>query len=138
MESILNKHSNLPHEFIEEYYNIAKEPYNDDDLVIDLRIASKWLNESKANLMHLLTNKIFEIKNDYVINNFEEIIVTPLCFKVLCILLKTPRAQRIRLQLISLEALTRKYNQQVIKRLTKRLIILQKDKNSNQADVESN
>jgi hypothetical protein len=60
----------VPNGFIEEFFNIAKESYNDNDFTIDLDIVAAWLDIRKDNLKRILV-KHFEEKYDFVISTYK-------------------------------------------------------------------
>ena len=64
MEHFLKKFSTLPHKFITDFYIIAKEEYNDNDIIIDFDIVTNWLKIRKDNLKETLL-KNFEEGFDY-------------------------------------------------------------------------
>jgi phage anti-repressor protein len=124
MNDFLKKYSNIPMNFINDFFNIAKEEYNDHDIIIDFNIIVKWLDVRHDNLKRLLINK-FEDKYDYIIEKvnktkekgggtFEYIIkITPDCFKELCMISQTVRAKEVRKYFLTMEKLIRRYNSEI-------------------------
>ena len=53
-------------DFIEDFFNISNEKYNDEDLVIDFIVVTKWLKVKKFHLKRLLI-KHFSENRDYQI-----------------------------------------------------------------------
>ena len=114
MQRFLKKYSNVPNEFINDFFNIAKESFNDNDFAIDFDVVVKWLKVKKSHLKRLLVQK-FENKFDYTINkvkiknknrgsNYTEIIyLTPDCFKELCMISQTKKAKEVRKYYLSIE-----------------------------------
>ena len=91
MEQFLKQFSTIPHDFITDFFIIAKE-YSDNEIIINFTVICKWLNVLKENLKKILV-KHFEEKFDYIINKikkkqinsneatvYEEILITPNCF----------------------------------------------------------
>lgn len=66
MEKFIKQFSNVPNEFVTDFFNISKEEYNDNDFSIDFEKVVKWLSVLKGNLKTLLINN-FEEKYDYTI-----------------------------------------------------------------------
>lgn len=123
MEKFLKKYSTVPNGFIEDFFDISKEIYNDDELSINFDKIVKWLDVTKGNLKRLLINSGFTENYDYISRNVivknnannrshtvEEIYVTPDCFKELCMLSQTPKAKEVRRYFLSVEKLIRRYH----------------------------
>ena len=120
-KDFLKKYSNLNNEFIDDFYNIYDfNINNNNDFIIDLEIIVKWLNMRKMDLKKTLERTY--IKNiDYLINknnikkngsgghNKEIILLTPDCFKRLCLLSKTKKAE-VRTYFLELEKIINNYN----------------------------
>lgn len=136
MEDFLKKFSDVPSGFIEDFFELSKESYEDDDFAIDLHIVAEWLHVTKGNLKRLLVQH-FEKDYDYIINqikrkniagkgaNYVEIIfITPDCFKELCMLSQTAKAKEVRKYYLSIEKLIRRYHQSIQDKLYKQLGIL--------------
>lgn len=134
MEEFVKKYSSMPNSFIEDFFDIAKESYNDNELSIDLNLVAKWLNVDKNNLKRLLKN--FTIDYDYIINKtkvvsntgatyIQDIWITPDCFKRLCMLSKTSRADKVRSYYLSIEKLIRKYHHYIEEKLQKKIKLLE-------------
>lgn len=131
MEKFLKKYSTVPNGFITDFFNIVNESYNDNDLIIDFDIVVKWLHVRKDNLKHLMV-KNFTENFDYIItkvkqkhensngaNYYEDIKITPDCFKELCMLSQTAKAKEVRRYYLSIEKLVKKYNQYIQEKLYK-------------------
>lgn len=137
MEKFLLKFSDVPKDFIYDFFNIAKEEYDDYDFSIDFDVVCIWLNVQKYHLKRSLLNN-FEENYDYVIDIIkiphrygasrkEEILLTPNCFKELCMISQTPKAKEVRKYYISIEKLIKKYNQDIQDKLYKKLNMLYKN-----------
>jgi phage anti-repressor protein len=139
MEIFLKKYSTVPNDFIEDFFGISKETYLDTDFVIDFEIVIKWLNVRKDNLKLVLT-KHFELGMDYTLktikqnnsvrsgaNYVEKIMLTPDCFKELCMISQTAKAKEVRHFYLSIEKLIRKYHQYIEEKLTKKINLLEKN-----------
>lgn len=136
MEKFLKRYSSVPNGFIEEFFNIAKESYNDNDFTIDLDIVAAWLDIRKDNLKRILA-KNFEENYDFVISTYktknsdnrgthytELILLTPDCFKEFCMINRTPTAKEVRKYYVSIEKLIRKYHEHIENRLNKKIGLL--------------
>ena len=67
MEKFLKTYSNVPNGFIEDFFNISKESYDDNDLVISFDNVVRWLNVRKDSIKRLLI-KYFVAGLDYITN----------------------------------------------------------------------
>jgi phage anti-repressor protein len=136
MEDFLKKFSSVPSGFIKDFFNIAKEEYNDNEHKINLNTVVKWLSVIKVNLKRLLVSK-FENKYDYLItkekvmnknnqgaNYIENIMITPNCFKELCMISQTPKAKEVRKYFLEVERLIKKYNEDIKFALLKQIGLL--------------
>lgn len=112
----LKKFSTLNNNFIDEFYDIHKNNMN--DYSINIEVIAKWLNTKKGKLKETLLNT-YTINIDYKISkeregkisksNKELIMLTPECFKRLCLLSKTTKAEEVRTYFLELEKLISNY-----------------------------
>lgn len=99
----------------------------------------KWLGVRKNNLKRLLVRYFLE-NYDYIIekikkknnggngtNYYDDIWITPDCFKELCMLSQTPKAKQVRLYYLSLEKLIRKYYNYIGEKLYRKIGLLEKN-----------
>lgn len=139
MEIFLKKYSDVPNGFIEDFFNIAKEYYDDSELSIDFNVVIKWLNVTKGNLKRLLI-KHFTEKYDYIIDKikeknkngngahyYENIWITPDCFKEICMLSLVSKGKLIRQYYLSIEKLIKKYHYYIEDQLYKKINLLEKN-----------
>jgi phage anti-repressor protein len=121
MEDFLYKFSTLPKDFIKDFFIVAKEEYEDNEIIIDFEIVCKWLKVFKENLKKILL-KNFEELYDYTIEKkqkkqinstgkttYYEILITPNCFKEICMISQTDKAKEVRKYFIEMEKLIKKY-----------------------------
>ncbi|ARF08265.1 hypothetical protein Catovirus_1_315 [Catovirus CTV1] len=111
MENFVRKFSNVPSNFVKDFFDFNKN-VDLDDTFINLEIVSKWTEHSFDKLKDLLKTK-FEKEYDYVSNKSdkeETVLVSANCFKELCILLETPRSKEVRKYFISIEKLIKNYD----------------------------
>lgn len=99
-----------------------------------------WLKSRKETIKNTLTNSY--IKNiDYkIVNNFQKgikgrprelILLTPDCFKRLCMSSKTKKAEEVRTYFLELEKHIDKYKNHIIDALNKKVGILEKNQKDN-------
>lgn len=136
MKNFLKRYSSVPNGFIEDFFSISKESYEDNELIIDFDIVVDWLEVRKDNLKRLMV-KYFTQDYDYEIvtikkynengsgsNYVEEIWITPDCFKELCMLSQTPKAKEVRQYYLSVEKLVKEYHQYIAQKMRERMTLL--------------
>ena len=140
----LKKYSLLSNEFIDDFYTIYDfNESNNNDFIINLELIAKWLNSRKSKLKETL-NASYTKSHDYIItkktnakiskSNKEIILLTPDCFKRLCLLSKTKKAEEVRTYYLELEKLINNYKNYIIEGLQKTVDILE----NNQKEIPSN
>lgn len=144
MEEFLIKYSSAPKEFIWDFFDIAKEKYDDNDIIIRFDIVAKWLEVNKSNLKRNLVADFTE-GIDYTIEKrkiphkgksgattVEIIKITPDCFKHLCMMSQTKKAKEVRIYFLNMEKLVRQYHQEIQDKMKKEFELVkqnQKPKN---------
>jgi len=145
LKDFLKKYSTLNNEFIDDFYLIYDfNEYNNDDFIINIVIVAKWLGSRKSTIKDTLTNtysKNIDYKTSKEIptakiskSNKEIILLTPDCFKRLCLLSKTAKGEEVRTYFIELEKLINNYKNYIINGLKKTVSILE----NNQKPIPSN
>ena len=143
-KDFLKKYSNLNNEFIDDFYNIYEfNENNNSDYMIDLDIVSKWLDTRKRKLKETLV-KSYNKNIDYILQkektrkisktNKEIILLTHDCFKRMCLLSRTKKAEEVRTYYLELEKLLNNYKDYIIEGLQKTVEILE----NNQKEVPKN
>lgn len=134
MEDFLKKFSTIPQKFITDFYVIAKEQYNENEIIIDFDIVAEWLETQKGHLKNVLI-KNFEKNYDYIEKRttkqhshggakFIEILITPNCFKELCMVSQTAKAKEVRKYFIEMEKLIRRYHETIQEKMHKEIGLL--------------
>jgi phage anti-repressor protein len=128
MDSIkvfLKTHSAIPNAFIDDFINMNSYKALQTDFAIDLDVVAKWLSVKKGNLIETL-KKTYKLDIDYTLqnasnkkgkyggNHYKKVMITPDCFKRLCMLSRSAKAEDVRTYYIHLEALLFKYHQQML------------------------
>jgi len=139
MEKFLKQFSTIPHEFITDFFIIAKEEYSDNEIIIDFDNVSKWLKVNKSDIKKNLI-KHFEEKFDYTIEKinkkqinstgttiYYKILITPNCLKELCMISQTSKAKEVRKYFIEMEKLIKRYFETIKTQLYKKVGILEKN-----------
>jgi phage anti-repressor protein len=122
MEALIRKYSSIPPKFIDDFYSIAKESYIDTKPIIKFEIVYKWLETDKYALKQILianftenidyTLEKIKVKNKNRGSNYvDHILITPDCFKEICMISFTKKAKEVRLFYLELEKFVKKYNE---------------------------
>lgn len=154
MEEFLKKHSTVPNWFLEDFFSIAKESYDEDAFIIDFDLIVKWLSVKKGNLKRLLVSH-FKENIDYTIttekvmningpgsNNVERIKLKPFAFKLLCLDSRAKKARMVQEYFAAIESLIRKYYKTISDDIEKKLGLKDKEidmlKNNQKTKYNSN
>jgi len=98
----------------------------DDEFIINIEFVFKWIGFARKDHAKRLLEKYFIIDSDYILNNDytqfpikgehnnkfktnEIILLTPNCFKQLCLLANTDKGKQVRLYYIKMEIILMKY-----------------------------
>lgn len=145
LKDFLKKYSTLSNDFIDDFYNIYDfNEYNNNDFIINIYIVAKWLGSLKGTIKDTLL-KTYHLNIDYKISkekpnlkvsksNKEIILLTPDCFKRLCLLSKTKKGEEVRTYFIELEKLINNYKNYIIDGLKSTVKILE----NNQKPIPKN
>uniref|UniRef100_A0A6C0E087 Bacteriophage T5 Orf172 DNA-binding domain-containing protein n=1 Tax=viral metagenome TaxID=1070528 RepID=A0A6C0E087_9ZZZZ len=132
LEDFIIKRSNIPKNFLKDFFNLGGDTYGDTYKNIDFDDVVKWLDVIKNNLKRILKEN-FKIIDDYTeekiliknkkrgANYVSKIMLTPDCFKELCMLSKTDKAKGVRKYYIVAEGLLRDHYEQIINDLNEEL-----------------
>jgi superfamily II DNA or RNA helicase len=145
LKNFIKKYSNIPYNFIEtfidDFYTIYDfNENNNDDFIINIDKVAKWLESKKSRIKETLTNT-YNKNIDYKISkekinckisksNKEIILLTPDCFKRICLLSKTKKGEEVRTYFIELEKLINKYKNYIITGLNSTIQILENNQKS--------
>ena len=132
LEDFIIKRSNIPKDFLIDFFNLGGDTYGDTYKNINFDDIVKWLNVQKNHLKRLLVAN-FKIMDDYTekkvliknnkrgANYVSKIMLTPDCFKELCMLSKSEKAKGVRKYYIIAEGLLRDHFEILINNLNKEL-----------------
>lgn len=122
----IKKISNVPNKFVDEIFSFYDENTLQTDFVIDLNHVAKWLDTRKSKLMETLRNT-YKKNIDYIItkdknpyqkdprnNNYKHVLITPDCFKRICMLTRSSKGETVRSYFIDIENTFIKYRQQTL------------------------
>ena len=131
----LKKYSVIDDEFIDDYHTFFDEKADELFWTINLYDIAKWLDIKEEKLKELLTNNFIK-EIDYIIDkkNTNNLILSPKCCKLLCMMSESKKANLIRTYHIDLEKLIVKYKEEIVNDLDKQMNI---KKNSNKELFEN-
>jgi len=132
--SFLKNNSLIEDKFIKDFFMIAKEEYMDSEFIINIELICNWLDTRKDNLKKILQDN-FEEDYDYTIEKIyikrkvgstmkEEILLTPNCFKELCMISQSKRAKEVRKYFIEMEKLIKRYYETIKEAMYKEIGLL--------------
>ncbi len=99
--NFLKKYSNISNNFIDDFFSLYTVKTSKNDFVINLENVAKWLKTNRKELKKtLLRSYIKDV--DYVIikkqtkgRPYEETFITSECFKRLCMLSRSEKAEQV-------------------------------------------
>lgn len=137
LQNYLKKYSTINSNFINDFFGMYESTTNEMDFVIDLEKIVKWLKSRKETIKNTLTNSYvknidYKIKKTTKTNKIigrpkELILLTPDCFKRLCMSSRTKKAEEVRTYFIEIEKHIDKYKNYIIEGLNKKVGILEKN-----------
>jgi len=145
LKDFLKKYSTLNNDFINDFYTIYDfNEHDNNDFIINIDVVAKWLGSKKGTIKDTLNNtynqnidyKISKEKSNSKISksNKEIILLTPDCFKRLCLLSKTKKGEEVRTYFIELEKLINNYKNYIIDGLKSTIKVLE----NNQKPIPQN
>jgi len=133
----LKKYSSINSKFIDDFFGLHEYKIDFNDIYIDFDLIVKWLNTRKSDLKAtLIKSYIYDI--DYNIKKgnstggrpSEIIKLSFECFRRLCMLSKTKKAEDVRTYFIDIEKHLNKYKDHLIEILNKKINILEYNQKS--------
>jgi phage anti-repressor protein len=133
LQDYLKKFSSVSNKFIDDFFGLFNENTDDNDFVIDIDAISRWLNILRGNIKKTLTEsyrknidyKITENKSTTAGRPSEKIMLTPDCFKRICMLTKSSKGEEVRSYYIQLEKHIDKFKDNIINDLRSRVKVLE-------------
>jgi phage anti-repressor protein len=138
LEDFIVKRSNIPKDFLTDFFNLGGDTYGDTYKNISFDDVVKWLKVQKNHLKRLLVSN-FQIMDDYTeekilvknknrgANYVSKIMLTPDCFKELCMISQTEKAKGVRKYYIIVEGLLRDHFEGIINNLNEELGLIKKN-----------
>jgi len=120
----LKKYSVIDDEFIDDYHTFFDEKADELFWTINLYDIAKWLDIKEEKLKKLLINN-FKEHIDYIIDkkNINNLVLSPKCSKLLCMMSESKKANLIRTYHTDLEKLIVKYKEEIVNDLDKQMNI---------------
>lgn len=126
LRTFLKQHSTIPNAFIDSFLSMYDPNTIQTDFIVDADNAAKWLNIQKYVVIKTLKesyreNIDFTIEKStikrtkYGGNNYKKVLLTPDCFKRLCMRSRSKRAEEVRTYFIQLESLLVRYKSVLMK-----------------------
>lgn len=125
LRSFLKKHSAIPNAFIDSFLSMYDADTVQTDYVINCDNAAKWLGVEKYVLLRTLKEtykqgidyietQTTKRKGKYGGNNYKLVMLTPDCFKRVCMRSRSKKAEEVRTYFIQLESLLVRYKSFII------------------------
>jgi phage anti-repressor protein/predicted GIY-YIG superfamily endonuclease len=124
--TFLKRMSPIPNTFIDDMFELYNPDTAQTDLAVDIDAVAKWLGVRKENLMQTLRTSYtagvdFTITkkptahptSKYGSHAYKQVLVTPDCFKRICMRSRGKTAEDVRTYFIQIEALVMKYREQM-------------------------
>ena len=135
LQEYLKKFSSISNKFIDDFFGLYNENTKDDDYIVNFDTAAKWLKMRKDSFKRTLIisyrknidYKISIEKNDIAGRPSELILLTPDCFKRICMLTKSSKGEEVRTYYIQLEKHIDKYKDNIINDLRSRVKVLERN-----------
>jgi len=135
LQDYLKTFSSVSNKFIDDFFGLFNENTKDDDFVIDIDAVSSWLflrkDSAKKTLLETYRKNIdykISIKKSTTAGRpSEKILLTPDCFKRICMLTKSSKGEQVRSYYIQLEKHLDKYKDNIINDLRTRIKVLEND-----------
>lgn len=124
LKTFLKTHSTISNLFIDSFLSIYNPNTIQTDFVVSIDIAAKWLCVQKRLLVRTLVSSYNEGVDYQVVkptmtsrygNNNKDWLLTPDCFKRLCMRSRSKRAEEVRTYFIQLESLLVRYRTSLLK-----------------------
>ena len=120
-KDFIKQHTSVPNEYIDSLMSIYDPEGSQTDLSIDLDAVAKYLETSKSSLLKTLrttykegadyvhTTKPLPRTAKYDGNHYKHTLISPNCFKRMCMRSNAPKAEEVRSYFASFDKLIAKY-----------------------------
>jgi len=130
IQSFLKKYSNVDNKFVNDFFSLYKADTNSTDHVIDLDVVAKYLYCQKQHLIQTLKDSYVENIDYKILGNKvvkavgrskKYILLTPDCFKLLCMQSRSKNAHQVRLYFLEVEKTLFAYKNEINEAMTQRI-----------------
>jgi len=147
MEEFILKRTTISKKFLHDFFNITGEKYRDALISINFDTVVKWLDVEKKNLKRLLVGNfikdidyteeriLIKNKNGSGANYVAKIMITPDCFKDICMISMTAKAKEVRLYYKTIEKLLMDYYEDIENNLRKELGLIKNNMKPNNEPI---
>ncbi len=135
LQDYLKKTSSISTTFIDDFFSLYDRNTTSTDFVIDLDVISKWLSARKDSIKKTLT-ETYTQDIDYIVKKQistskgrpnEKVLLTGDCFKRLCMLSRTSKAEEVRSYFLALEKHIDKYKNHIMENLIRKVEMYEKE-----------
>jgi phage anti-repressor protein len=138
LQQFLKQHSVIPNPFIDSFLAMYNPETLQTDFVVDADNAAKWLGVDKKyllraiyghykqNIDYIITNKKKERTAKYGGNRYKHVLLTPDCFKRVCMRSRSKNAEEVRTYFIELESLLVRYRSTLLQGMQHEIKLLDK------------
>ena len=135
LQDYLKKTSSINATLIDDFFSLSDKNTTTTDFVIDLDVISKLLSARKDSIKKTLT-ETYSLDIDYVVKKQistskgrpnEKVLLTSDCFKRLCMLSRTEKAEDVRTYFLDLEKHIDKYKNYIMDGLTRKVEMYEKE-----------
>lgn len=135
LRTFLKQNSTIPNALIDSFLTMYNPETVQTDFVVDLDHVASWLKIEKFNLLKTLRES-YTVNIDYketngvkqkrYANHYKKVLLTPDCFKRLCMRSRSKKAEEVRTYFIMLESLLVKYRTTLIQGINAEIKDMQK------------
>ena len=137
MIEFLKMYSTIPNKFMDDMLSFYDENTSQTDFVVDLDRVAKWLDVERSSLMITLPAQ-YQIDVDYQVIPMPRrqthggqlkklVLLTPDCFKRICMRSRTSKGEEVRSYFLQLESLVMKYRARLVDSLRDDLARLERN-----------
>lgn len=137
LKTFLKVHSVIPNTFIDSFLSMYNPETLQTDLIINIDKVCKWLNITKFNILRTLRSSYREDidytivksankKGKYGGNNYKLVMISPDCFKRLCMRSTSKKAEEVRTYFIELESLLVRYRTTLMKGMDNEIQLMER------------
>lgn len=131
IKEFIKKNSDIPNQFLDDFECLIDEDYDEKKIAVNFEKIVDLLKVGKGHLKRLLVDN-FKKEYDYEIINSkmkhktgavikENIFVTTICFKELCVMSRTEGAKKIKRYISLIDVIIKKYNKFIKNELNKKI-----------------